>query len=146
MSSPSQQDSPRPLVGRGPALKAVPDNATAGQMTHLRACAQATALLGSDDTWPTYGTLPWLQLNPQDPRVYVATLEAAELHRMAEERRYDDAREQAIATRQAAADARVARKGAARIRPPHTLTATPGWPPIQIPGRPGEYLTYQGNE
>ncbi|MGW0596109.1 DUF2742 domain-containing protein [Streptomyces sp. NPDC002776] len=144
--SEQQADSPRPFTGRGPALRAVPDNATAGEITHLRACAQATALLGSRETWPTYGTLPWLQLNPQDPRVYVATLEAAELHRMAEERRYADAREQAVATRQAAADERLARPHIMRTRPPHQLAATPGWPPVQIPGRPGEYLTYQGNE
>jgi hypothetical protein len=142
MTSRQQQDSPRPF-GRGPALQAVPDNATAGEVTHLRACAQATALLCDGDTWPTYGSIPWLRLAPDDPRVYVATLEAAELHRMAEERRYADARVQAVATRQAAAKERAARPHIMRTREPHPLTATPGWPPIQIPGRPGEYLTYQ---
>ncbi|OQD52728.1 hypothetical protein BM536_031960 [Streptomyces phaeoluteigriseus] len=115
-------------------------------MTHLRACAQATVLLPNGETWPTYGTLPWLRLDPQDPRVYVATLEAAEQHRMDEERRHADARAQALATRQAAADQRAARHHTMRTREPHALTATPDWPPIQIPGSPGEYLTYQGNE
>ena len=137
------QDSPRPLAGRGPALRAVPDNATAGEVTHLRASAQATALLREGETWPTYGSLAWLRLHPQDPRVYVATLEAAELHRMDEERRHADARAQAAATLQGAADARANRTNTMRTRPAHTLTATRGWPPIQIPGRPGEYLTYQ---
>ncbi|MCX5270984.1 hypothetical protein [Streptomyces virginiae] len=27
-------------------------------------------------------------------------------------------------------------------REPHVLEATPGWPPIQVPGAPGTYLTY----
>ncbi|WP_405830796.1 MULTISPECIES: hypothetical protein [unclassified Streptomyces] len=27
-------------------------------------------------------------------------------------------------------------------RAPHVLTATPGWPPIRIPGSNGRYLTY----
>jgi hypothetical protein len=121
----------------------VPDNATAGEVTHLRACTQAAALLREDETWPPYGSLQWLRLAPDDPRVYVATLEAAELHRMDEERRYRDAYAQALATRQAAADERATRAHSMRTREPHQLTATPGWPPIQIPGRPGEYLTYQ---
>lgn len=29
-----------------------------------------------------------------------------------------------------------------RPKPAHQLRATPGWPPIQIPGQPGRYLTY----
>jgi len=32
-----------------------------------------------------------------------------------------------------------------RLPDPHTLQATPGWPPIQIPGQPGKYLTYDQN-
>ncbi|MER5352770.1 hypothetical protein ABT093_20855 [Kitasatospora sp. NPDC002551] len=28
-----------------------------------------------------------------------------------------------------------------RFPPPRQLRATPGWPPIAIPGRPGQYLT-----
>lgn len=122
-------------------LHSVPPDATAGQIAHLRACAQAEALRVTD--WPEYGSLPWLQLPPDDPRVYVATLEAAELHRIAEERRHADARAQAAATLQGAAEARAACTDTMRTRSAHTLTATRGWPPIQIPGRPGEYLTYQ---
>ncbi|MEU2625862.1 hypothetical protein [Kitasatospora sp. NPDC007106] len=30
-----------------------------------------------------------------------------------------------------------------RLPPPTTLRATPGWPPIAIPGQPGKYLTAQ---
>ena len=29
-------------------------------------------------------------------------------------------------------------------KPAHQLRATPGWPPIAIPGKPGQYLTYEG--
>lgn len=122
-------------------LHSVPPDAMAGDVTHLRACAQAEALRVSD--WPEYGSSPWLQLPADDPRVYVATLEAAELHRMHVNRIYADAHTQARNVLQAAAEGRDARTGTMRSRPPHQLTATPGWPPIQIPGRPGEYLTYQ---
>lgn len=30
-----------------------------------------------------------------------------------------------------------------QLPPPHSLRATPGWPPIAIPGQPGKYLTFQ---
>ncbi|MGX1120672.1 hypothetical protein RKD37_006035 [Streptomyces ambofaciens] len=33
-----------------------------------------------------------------------------------------------------------------RTREPHTLTPTPGWPPIAIPGCPGEFLTLETSE
>ncbi|SBT91378.1 Protein of unknown function [Streptomyces sp. DI166] len=122
-------------------LHTAPTEATAGEITHLRACAQADSL--DVDDWPEYGSLPWLQLPPDDPRVYVATLEAAELHRMHVERIAADAHTQAFNVLRTAAEARAARKGTMRTRTPHMLTPTPGWPPIQIPGRPGEYLTYQ---
>lgn len=125
-------------------LHSVPPNAMAGDATHLRAIAQVNALRVDD--WPEYGSTPWLQLPADDPRVYVATLEAAELHRNHVQRIYADARTKALDVLQTAAEVRAASKGTSRTREPHTLTATPGWPPIQIPGRPGEYLTYQGNE
>jgi len=122
-------------------MHAVQPDAMAGDICHLRACAQAEALHVED--WPEYGSLPWLQLPADDPRVYVATLEAAELHRMHVARIYSDAHTQALNVLQTAAEVRAARRGTMRTREPHTLTATPAWPPIQIPGQPGEYLTYQ---
>ncbi|GAB2922883.1 DUF2742 domain-containing protein [Streptomyces heilongjiangensis] len=125
-------------------LHTVPPDATAGQATHLRACAQAEALRVTD--WPEYGSPAWLRLPADDPRVYVATLEAAELHRMHVERLYADAHTQALNTLQTAAEVRAARKGTSRTRAPHKLTPTPGWPPIQIPGRPGAYLTMETSE
>jgi hypothetical protein len=141
----THQESPRPL-GRGPALRALPDNADAGTITAYRANAQVVALRVQE--WPPYGSVHWLRLDPQDPRVYAATLEAAEEHRMHIERIYEDAHRQAEHVVRTAAEARAvaARTRTMRTREPHQLTPTPGWPPIAIPGRPGEYLTYQGNE
>ncbi|MGW3646694.1 DUF2742 domain-containing protein [Streptomyces sp. NPDC000878] len=163
MNSRHGHDSPR-LSGRGPVVRAVPDNATTGEITALRAETQVAAL--GVHSWPRYGSPDWLRLDPQDARVYVATLEAAELHRRAEAERArldwlmdnepdvwwreitDDARREtcrrvrAAKSMEAAVDVR-ARQARAGNRPPHKLTATRGWPPIAIPGRPGEYLTYQ---
>lgn len=159
------QDRPRLAdAGRGRPLRAVPENVTAGEITALRAETQVAAL--GVDNWPPYGTLAWLRLNPKDPRCYAATLEAAELHRRAEAERhrldwlmendpetwwrevtadattYAASRGHALAARQTAEERRVARDRASN-RPPHQLRATPGWPPIAIPGQPGRYLTYQ---
>ena len=166
MTSRHGHDRPRPL-GRGPVVRAVPDDATAGDITALRAETQVAALRVND--WPPYGSADWLRLDPQDPRTYVATLEAAELHRRAEAERArldwlmdnqpdvwwaeitDEARAEtcrrvrAAKSMESAASVR-ARHARAGNRTPHKLTATRGWPPIAIPGRPGEYLTYQGNE
>ncbi|MGC8919449.1 hypothetical protein AB7952_11240 [Streptomyces sp. PG2] len=125
-------------------LHRIPPNATAGQITHLRALAQVDALGVSD--WPEYGSVEWLQLPPDAPEVYVATVEAAELHRMHVDRLYADAHAQAVETLRTAAETRTARTGSARTREPHKLTPTPGWPPIAIPGRPGEFLTLETSE
>ncbi|MER7969682.1 DUF2742 domain-containing protein [Streptomyces sp. NPDC096080] len=122
-------------------LHSIPPDAMAGDVTHLRARSQVEALGVTE--WPEYGSTAWLQMPPADPAVYVATLEAAELHRMHVRRLYEDAHTEALNVLQTAAEVRAARTGTARTREPHTLTATPGWPPIQIPGRPGEYLTHQ---
>ncbi|MFD5105719.1 hypothetical protein [Streptomyces cinereoruber] len=158
------QDRPRLAdAGRGRPLRAVPDGVTPGDITALRAETQVAAL--GVDTWPAYGTPAWLQLNPQDPRCYAATLEAAELHRRAEAERHRldylmdndpeawwseitaDANAYAatlgrtLAARRTAEELRVA-ADRARNRPPHQLRATPGWPPIAIPGQPGRYLVH----
>ncbi|MEU1216105.1 DUF2742 domain-containing protein [Streptomyces sp. NPDC005790] len=152
-----------PNTGQGRRLRAVPENVTAGDITGLRAEMQVAAL-GVDD-WPAYGSPAWLRLDPKDPRVYAAVLEAAERHRRdaAETQRLDtlsdtdpvawwreitaDANAYAarqghvIAARRTAEEIRVARDNA-NNRPPHQLRATPGWPPIAIPGQPGRYLTH----
>lgn len=147
---------------RGRPLRAVPENATAGEVTALRAENQIAAL--RVDTWPRYGSPGWLRLAPSDPRAYAATLEAAELHRRsaAEQERLDHLMEHepdvwwreitaeanrhasslahAIAARRTAAEVRAA-QAQIQNRPPHQLRATPGWPPIAIPGQPGRFLT-----
>lgn len=168
MTRPNGNDSPR-LTGRGPVVRAVPPNATAGEVTALRAETQVAALRVDD--WPPYGSVEWLHLDPQDPRTYVATLEAAELHRRAEAERErldwlmdnepdvwwaeitDEARRETCRRVRAIGASAIVSAVEARVRQarevrrsPHKLTATRGWPPIAIPGRPGEYLTYQGNE
>ena len=122
-------------------LHTVPPDAGAGQVTYLRAIAQREAL--RVDEWPEYGSVAWLQLPSDDPRVYVATLEAAELHRMHVERLYSDAQTQALNVLQTAAEVRAAQAGTMRTRPPHKLTPTPRWPPIAVPGQPGKYLTME---
>jgi hypothetical protein len=156
----STTDRPRLAdAGRGRPLRAVPENASAGQITALRAETQLAAL--GVQEWPVYGTAEWLRLSPKDPRCYAATLEAAELHRRAtaERARLDQLAEDdpeawwrevtadadaeaaklahTIARRRTAREVRAARQH----RPPHQLHATPGWPPIAIPGQPGRYLT-----
>lgn len=155
----------RPLQAaaeHGRILRAVPEAATAGDVTALRAETQVAAL-GVDD-WPPYGSPAWLRLNPKDPRAYAATLEAAEQHRRAtaERQRLDwlmdndpvewwreitaDANAYAgrqghvIAARRTAEEIRTARDNA-NNRPPRQLRATAGWPPIAVPGQPGRYLT-----
>jgi hypothetical protein len=148
------QRSPRPH-GRGPALRLVSDEDGAQDLdpgppphdaTRLRAISQVTALGVAE--WPPYGSPQWLRLSPQDPRTYAATLEAAELHRTHIERIYAGAYRQAEHTVRTAADARAAaaRTRTMRTRAPHTLTPTPGWPPIAIPGQPGQYLTLETSE
>ncbi|MEU6703882.1 hypothetical protein [Streptomyces wuyuanensis] len=110
--------------------------------------------------WPAYGSAEWMRLDPRDPRCYAATLEAAELHRRAEAERQrldhlmdhdpeawwhemtSDANDYAatlgrsLATQRAAEERRIAHARAA-TNLPHQLQATPGWPPIAIPGQPG---------
>ncbi|MEU8524835.1 hypothetical protein AB0C77_04425 [Streptomyces sp. NPDC048629] len=150
-------------AGRARPLRAVPSDVTPGDVTALRAETQVAAL--GVTSWPPYGTAEWLQLSPKDPRCYAATLEAAELHRRAEVERLRleslmdndpeswwcevtaDANAHAasiarsIAARRTAEEIRAAR-AKADARPPHQLRATPGWPPIRIPGRPGRYLVF----
>ncbi|MFD9374665.1 hypothetical protein ACFWBH_03840 [Streptomyces sp. NPDC059999] len=151
----STEDRPRSAMtaGRG-HLRSVPPHVTPGQVTGLRAEAQLAALGVAQ--WPTYGSIGWLQLDPTDPRCYAATLEAAERYRrmMADPDLpdaewvaavYGDARE--LAARKLAATRRIRsvreiRDARAQPRPAHPLKATPGWPPIAVPGQPGRYLVH----
>jgi hypothetical protein len=93
--------------------------------------------------WPKYGSRDWCALHPGHPARLASALEAAELWR-----RYGDehalvewlkslARSpEAIARRRSLADL----DALARPKPAHQLRATPGWPPIRVPGQQGRYL------
>ncbi|MFJ8388658.1 DUF2742 domain-containing protein [Streptomyces sp. NPDC094438] len=123
---------------------------------------QVTTLADGAQDWsvPPYGSLAWSQLPPNDPRRFAAVVEAAEQWRRqaAEEERLEQLADDdpdawyAEVTAGANDEARrlagrlarmrtLAELNAARThRPPHQLRATPGWPPIAVPGEPGQYL------
>lgn len=92
------------------------------QATAVWARAQIRAFAGSGPI-PEYGTVDWLRLPDRDPRRYAAVVIAAE---------------QSRTPREPADRAAHRRTPPTRSRP---LQATPGWPPIAIPGCPGAYLT-----
>ncbi|MFE3580566.1 hypothetical protein [Streptomyces vinaceus] len=98
--------------------------------------------------FPPYGSRAWLALHPNDPRRLVAALDAAEKWR-----KYGD--EAALlqwfrdaTARRYTAEGRPAAELAElrKAKAPHQLTATPGWPPIRIPGGNGRYLTYHQHQ
>ncbi|MCZ9353214.1 DUF2742 domain-containing protein [Streptomyces mutabilis] len=131
------------------------ENPTATDAVAVWAAAQVTALGVTD--WPAYGSPAWRALLATDPRRAAAIIEAAEQWRQhradvddldqlltnnpeewyrrvtadadAEARRIAPA----LAKRPTAAEMRAR----ARRQPPRPVTATPGWPPVAIPGRPG---------
>ncbi|MFI9236914.1 hypothetical protein [Streptomyces sp. NPDC053079] len=149
---------PRSLAGRGRPLRAVPENATAGDITGLWAEQQHTALGVAEA--PEYGSPAWVQLRAEDPRRAAAIIEAAELWRRRRahelwldrlldedpDRWYSIVTEEANAAARAIAPALARRLTAdelrarrAQIKPVHVVRASPGWPPVAIPGRPGWY-------
>ncbi|MFF8809913.1 DUF2742 domain-containing protein [Streptomyces omiyaensis] len=123
---------------------------------------QVTTLADGAQEWnvPAYGSPAWNRLPPSDPRRFAAVIEAAERwsRRTAEEERLDQLADDdptawyAEITAEANAAARHLAGRLARMRtqaelesarthrPPHRLRATPGWPPIAVPGQPGRYL------
>ncbi|MGW7107001.1 hypothetical protein ACWGHU_12670 [Streptomyces xanthophaeus] len=93
--------------------------------------------------FPPYASSAWQALHPDDPQRLAAALDAAEKWR-----KYGD--EDALLQwfrdalgRGYSAEGRTAAELAElrKAKPPHTLKATPGWPPIRIPGGNGRYLT-----
>lgn len=93
--------------------------------------------------FPRYGSPAWCALDPDDPRRLASVLHAAEMWR-----KYGD--EDALlawfrdASRPrppiAEGKTRAELDAAAKPKPPHVLQATPGWPPIRVPGGNGRYL------
>ncbi|MER7309933.1 hypothetical protein [Streptomyces griseoluteus] len=93
--------------------------------------------------WPKYGSPAWCSLHPGHPARLASAIEAAELWR-----RYGD--EHALVewlkslsrSRESIARGRALAELDALAQPkaPHQLRATPGWPPVRIPGQAGRYL------
>lgn len=135
-----------------------------GDVAQAWASDHVTRLLEGRDDPPAYGSQQWLDLPRSDPRSIAAVLIAAEQWRQhqAEQQRLDElldtdpdawfAEQTADADDEAARTIRLlelsrqpthAELAARRAqRPPaHVLCASPGWPPIRVPGEPGRYLT-----
>ncbi|MEU4950020.1 hypothetical protein [Streptomyces lavendulae] len=94
--------------------------------------------------FPPYASPAWRALHPDDPRRLAAALDAAEMWRkygddVVQWFRETSVPRRSLAERKTAAELAEAR----RPKPPHQLQATPGWPPIAIPGRPGRWLTHR---
>ncbi|MEU0035506.1 hypothetical protein [Streptomyces sp. NPDC006333] len=95
--------------------------------------------------FPRYGSAEWQALHPDDPRRLAAALAAAELWR-----KYGDEEallawfREASRARPSLAERRTKAEldEAAKPQPAHQLQATPGWPPIRVPGGNGRYLTH----
>lgn len=95
--------------------------------------------------FPRYGSRAWCELLPDDPRRLASVFHAAEMWR-----KYGDEDNllawfrDANRSRPPYADGRTRAEldEAAKPKPAHQLRATPGWPPIRIPGQPGRYLRY----
>ncbi|MFE9736515.1 hypothetical protein [Streptomyces sp. NPDC006477] len=98
--------------------------------------AEARTLYFAGD-FPKYASPAWLALHPDDPKRLAGALDAAEMWR-----KYGDEEELIRFLR----DARTpltplwARRTEAELaelakpKPPHEVVATPGWPPIRVPG------------
>ncbi|MFF1743531.1 hypothetical protein [Streptomyces mirabilis] len=126
-----------------PAVAEPVDEAPAfdpSDVVQLWAGARSLYLAGE---FPKYASPEWIALHPDDPRRLAAALAAAEMWR-----KYGDEEaliawfREASRARPSIADRRIRAEldQAATPKPPHQLRATPGWPPIAIPGKPGRYL------
>lgn len=139
----------------GPETTTVPPAAIAT----VWADAQLVRLLPAGASVPEYGTTEWASLPHTDRRRAAAVIVAAEEWRLehrpdltpdewlreitADANAYAATLGDALA-RRATADELRARRARQHRTPPHTLRATPGWPPVRIPGGRGRYLTAQG--
>lgn len=101
-----------------------------------------------DRDFPKYGSREWIALGPEDPRRLAGALEAAEMWR-----KYGD-EEELIAwlknlgrpVNLVGHRTRTEMDALAKPKPPNQLRATPGWPPIAVPGQPGHYLRHTSKE
>lgn len=134
-----QSDSTSPSPGPEP-IDVDPD-----ALTELWANAKAA---WSARDFPKYGSQAWIALDPGDPRRLAGALEAAEMWR-----KYGDEEELVAWLKNLGRTPdlighRTRREldEAAKPKPPHQLRATPGWPPVAIPGQPGQYLRCDDRE
>ncbi|WP_435187010.1 hypothetical protein [Streptomyces sp. bgisy126] len=113
---------------------------SAHELTELWAGAR---IAWTDADLPAYGTPEWVALGPDDPRRLASALHAAEMWR-----RFGDEEGLVQWLTDVSRVHTFAKKAPApyRRRPAHVLRATPGWPPIAVPGRPGVYLTAERDE
>ncbi|MBE1601297.1 hypothetical protein [Streptomyces stelliscabiei] len=108
----------------------------------LWASARVSELLDGQGDPPKYGNREWQELPNGDPRKAAAMITAAEMWR-----RYGDEQElmtwfrDAYRNREPLAGRRTLAEldALARLKPAKPVQATPGWPPIALPGRPGWY-------
>ncbi|MFG2330168.1 hypothetical protein ACGFMM_11140 [Streptomyces sp. NPDC048604] len=141
LSGAFQEDS----AGGGASAATVPDESPAidpGDIVQLWAEARALYFAG---VYPKYASPAWMDLEPDDPKRLAGALQAAEMWR-----KYGD--EEALIEWLRSLDAPRTPLWARRTKDeldelakpaePHQLQATPGWPPIRIPGGHGRYLTY----
>lgn len=164
-------ETPRPLSGAFPEDRAwsamtVPrppmrHQTTPGEVAHLWASARFTELLDELPDPPDYGTPEWNALPPDHPARAAAVIAAAEQWRYHREQQayrdwlleHDPGRWFRLCTEEADAFAstitgRLASmptndeiKARRMMPPPRPVRATPDWPAVAIPGKPGHYAT-----
>lgn len=130
------------LEGHGPSpeLIELAEQIEPGDIVELWASAKASFFAHD---FPPYASKAWRDLHPDDPRRLAGALDAAEKWR-----KYGtdvtawlhDAHAVRPPIWQQRTRAELDK--AAEPKPAHQLRATPGWPPIAVPGQPGRYLTY----
>ncbi|MGC4964636.1 hypothetical protein ACLQ2H_01285 [Streptomyces globisporus] len=127
--------------GPSPELIELAEHIEPGDIVELWAEAKAAFFA---KTFPPYASKEWRELHPDDPRRLAGALDAAEKWR-----KYGDDATQwledafdvgpSIWQRRTMAQL----DEAAKPKPAHQLRATPGWPPIAVPGKPGTWLAYE---
>lgn len=94
--------------------------------------------------FPQYGSKQWRELPVDDPRRLAAVLDAAECWRKYGPDLIEDLNDVLRARPPISSGSSLAELDqAARPKEPWELRATPGWPAVAIPGKPGRYLTCQ---
>lgn len=134
-------DCQREALEPSPELVELVEHIQADDIVGLWAEAKSLFFAG---TFPPYASPAWRELHPDDPRRLAGALDAAESWR-----KYGDDVTQwlhdAFTARPPLSSGRSLAEldRAAEPKPPHQLRATPGWPPIAVPGKPGQWLAYE---